>query len=589
MTPTSEENTSYADSRRPEVALITNHGYAGAEIPVGGAPDTGGQNFYVNTLALKLERLGYRVTIFARGGFPHFDGTSMRTGMEFLSEFVRYVFIPGGGAEFIAKEDIAIALDEEVEWLEAFVRDEADARGCDPWEVYEFINSHYWDAGVIAVRLVERWRDDAVARAMASLLEYCVPPDELELMESLRHARALGSSPGFHLGRLLIHHFALRHDELDHQVRAAASTWATQRRLRPEEENALVDQVNRSVATHEDADAPMRRLIAADALGQRILALCPEVDERLKRNLERVNRHVWTPHSLGELKDFNFHGRNPAVRRSLKFCERRNHERVVAAGSRAVVATSAKIADRLWVHYRAPVADTFYFPPCVDGDVFRPYSEEEIAPTYEYLAERTGLEIEQIRSSCIVFETSRMDRTKRKDLLLSAFAQLTDRHPESLLFIGGGPENEHFEYLENQLDETPALRGRAFLLRAIPDAHLGPMFSIADIYASASEMEGFGMSVSQAAAAGTAIVSSDWIPFSLHHAPTDCELFPAGDTDAMAAAMDRLLSNPDEREQRAERLREVARGLDWTRKAADFLGYLRRHGFEITEGLDNDR
>ena len=42
---------------RPELALITNHGYAGVEIPVGGAADTGGQNFYVNSLSLALERL----------------------------------------------------------------------------------------------------------------------------------------------------------------------------------------------------------------------------------------------------------------------------------------------------------------------------------------------------------------------------------------------------------------------------------------------------------------------------------------------------------------------------------------------------
>ena len=45
------------------MALITNHGYGGPDIPVGGAPDTGGQNNYVNTLAAKLEVLGYKVTI----------------------------------------------------------------------------------------------------------------------------------------------------------------------------------------------------------------------------------------------------------------------------------------------------------------------------------------------------------------------------------------------------------------------------------------------------------------------------------------------------------------------------------------------
>ena len=73
---------------RPEVALITNHGYAGVEIPLGGAPDTGGQNFYVNQLAEALERLGYAVTIFARGGFPFFESDRVREGTEQLSEHV---------------------------------------------------------------------------------------------------------------------------------------------------------------------------------------------------------------------------------------------------------------------------------------------------------------------------------------------------------------------------------------------------------------------------------------------------------------------------------------------------------------------
>ncbi len=59
----------FKKAKRPDIALITNHGYAGVEIPFGGAPDTGGQNMYVNSLAKALDALGYRVTIFARGYF----------------------------------------------------------------------------------------------------------------------------------------------------------------------------------------------------------------------------------------------------------------------------------------------------------------------------------------------------------------------------------------------------------------------------------------------------------------------------------------------------------------------------------------
>ena len=89
MTP---ETISFINLQRPNLALITNHGYGGAVIPVGGAPDTGGQNLYVNAYAEALDKLGYKVTIYARGGFPFFNSERIRKGQEFLSPNIRYIY-----------------------------------------------------------------------------------------------------------------------------------------------------------------------------------------------------------------------------------------------------------------------------------------------------------------------------------------------------------------------------------------------------------------------------------------------------------------------------------------------------------------
>lgn len=579
----------YRDSERPEIAHITNHGYGGPELPVGGAPDTGGQNFYVNTLAQVLDRLGYRVTIFARGGFPDFESDRLRTGTAHLSAHVRYVYVPGGGDHFIRKEDIAVALDEELEWLDAFIRREAEAKGCEPWEVYAFVNTHYWDAAVLGVRLVERWRDDAVWQSIARMLEGVIPDEALEDARRSRHWRAMGEVPGFHLGRLLVDRVGQRHLPIHLQVRAAASSWAASKGLGVDIENRLVEAVAEALERVSDTfSAAFELLVASAALGQSILALAPEIDERLKSHLGRLDRHVWTPHSLGELKDFNYR-RSPAeVRRKLKFCERRSHERMVCARTRAFAATSSKMAEKLWTHYRVPVEDTFYFPPCVDGQIFRPYSEREKAVTYAYLAEVSGLSTRELEAGRIVFETSRMDRTKRKNLLLAAFARLVADYDRVYLFIGGGPENEVFEDLYERLDHMETLAGRAFLTRAIPDEHIGPLFSIAEVYATPSEMEGFGMSVSQAAAAGTPIVSSDKIPFSVQHAVGDVEIFPAGDIRALVEALCRVLDHPAEARERARGLREKVRSLDWELKTVEFLNYLRLRGFEVPAGISED-
>ncbi len=588
MSDSSQEQV-YHRSRRPEIAQITNHGYGGPDIPVGGAPDTGGQNLFVNTLSLVLERLGYKVTIFARGGFRHFHSDRLRTSTEYLSEHVRYVYVPGGGDHFLAKEDIAIALDEQSEWLDAFVRQEAEARGCAPWEVYEFINTHYWDAAVLGTRLVERWRNDVVGWSMQRLLEGVVPEDALKEARERRHWRAMGEVPGFHLGRLLIHWVGQRTLPIHQQARAAASTWSASKGLDATIENQLVDSVEEALKrVSSGSSLAYERLVASAALGQAILTLEPEIDERLKRDLDRVDKHVWTPHSVGELKDLNFLRRSLETRRQMKFCERRSHERMVSGRTRAIAATSAKMAEKLWTHYRVPLEETFYFPPCVDSRVYRHYraEEAEVGAAYRYLAGVSGLSEDELRGGRIVFEASRMDQTKRKDLLIGAFSRIVKDYDGLYLFIAGGPENELFQSLERQIDYSDALEGRAFLTGAIPDEHMGPLFSIAEVYASPSEMEGFGMSVSQAAAAGTSIVSSDKVPFSVQFAAGASEIFPSGDSRALANALRRVLDGGAEIADRVRSLQAKVDDLDWERKTTEFLDYLRQRGIEVAAGID---
>ncbi len=569
----------------PEIALITNHGYGGTQIPFGGAPDTGGQNVYVNTLAGKLEKLGYKVTVFARGGFPYFESDEMRRGVDYLSPLIRYVFVPGGGESFIRKEDISVALDEQLNWLFGFCQSEAEARGCQPWELFEFVNSHYWDAAVLAVGLIERWRNLIVERSLSQLLSGVVTESTFQALHDGLHWRALGESPDFYLGRMLMYHVRLSDSSIEHQVRGAASLWSSARSLDATVENRVVDHVMENLQRPDvHLDPRYEQLVAAAALGREILAQEPDADRNLKRQLARCDRHVWTPHSLGELKDFNYRHRSRSERRDLKFCERRNHERMICQRTHAFAATSAKIAERLWTHYHVPVEGTYYFPPCVDRDVFRAYTEDEKQSTFRWLSESTGLSVDELASKPLIFETSRMDRTKRKDLVMAAFAEIAAKHPDCYLLIGGGPENDVFESLQQQLELTPMLKGRAFLLSAIPDEYIGPMFSVAHIYATASEMEGFGMSVSQAASAATPVVSTDTIPFSIHHAAEESLLFEPGDKQGLVDALDRLLSDPDEHAWRAEAIEKTLEELDWLTRVGDFLAYLNRRGFEIAPG-----
>ena len=105
-----------------------------------GLPDTGGQVVFVLELAKQLIELGYAVDIVTRRfeDQPEFDdmGTHLRVWR-----------IPFGGPDFIRKEDMHDHLDEFVRRFLDTLRE----RGLN----YEFINSHYWDAGFAGQEIAE--------------------------------------------------------------------------------------------------------------------------------------------------------------------------------------------------------------------------------------------------------------------------------------------------------------------------------------------------------------------------------------------------------------------------------------------------
>jgi len=522
--------------------------------------------------------------VFTRGGFPHFDGARLRREPEYLGAHVRFVYMPGGGEAFLRKEDMAQALDEELVWLDRFVRAEAAERGRAPWEMYELWNSHFWDGGLLGVGLTERWRDDVAAEALARLLSGVVADEELERVRRGRHALALGLAWIHHLGRLLLELEGSPATPAPSRVRASASRWAAVRGLGRKQASALLVAVEHALRQHGRELAPaLEPLVAADALGQAVLEHSPEVAAWAEEALRRVERHVWTPHALA-----SFDEDGAAGRRELRLCERRCHERLVAGCTRAFAATSAALAERLRSHLGAPAESIFYFPPCVDRGRFRRHAPDEVAAAYGYLSGLSGVPEGELRRARLVFETSRMDPTKRKDLLLDAFARVVETargaSGSAYLFIGGGPDNEVAQALRRQIASHAALRGRAFLTGFIPEQHLAPLFSLAAVYASPAEAEDFGMTVSQAAASGTAVACSDLIPFPRQYAPGDAIILPAGDVEDWVQALRRLLDDDRDRADRGRRLAERVKVLDWDAQTRAFLEHLGRRGLAIAAG-----
>lgn len=119
--------------------MVSTHGYVSAEPPLGAA-DTGGQVVYVIELSRKLAQLGYEVDIWTR----QFEG---QPACDDVSPGVRVLRVPCGGPEFIPKEHLYQSL---LEWSENALRLITRQR-----LAYDFVSSHYWDAGFAAQRLCE--------------------------------------------------------------------------------------------------------------------------------------------------------------------------------------------------------------------------------------------------------------------------------------------------------------------------------------------------------------------------------------------------------------------------------------------------
>jgi mannosylfructose-phosphate synthase len=129
----------HAGSSLPRIAMISTHGYVAAVPPLG-AVDTGGQVVYVIELSKKLAQLGFEVDIWTRRfeDQPEYD---------IVNDRVRVIRMPCGGNEFIPKEYLFEHIPEWNTNALRFIKKHELK--------YNFINSHYWDAGLAGQTLSE--------------------------------------------------------------------------------------------------------------------------------------------------------------------------------------------------------------------------------------------------------------------------------------------------------------------------------------------------------------------------------------------------------------------------------------------------
>jgi glycosyltransferase involved in cell wall biosynthesis len=283
--------------------------------------------------------------------------------------------------------------------------------------------------------------------------------------------------------------------------------------------------------------------------------------------------HVWVPHSLGALKKENM---PPSSWAHLRIDERIEHERAILPELDGCVSTSAAIREAFMRHYQ--YEPKYFLPPCVDEYRFRPMSPDVYEPVWAFLAEHSPLTAEEIRPRPLILEISRTDKTKRKDILIRAFAKVKKQIPDALLAVTADPlAGDLYRELQH-LIERKGLDQDIIVLGSVWE-QLPMLYNAASVYCTPSVMEGFGMSAQEAAAVGTPVVASDLVPFvveylldhrSVERMPMERDgepvellfgeggvVVPADFVDGFAEAMIRLLTDESLRRSMGRRAHEI--------------------------------
>jgi glycosyltransferase involved in cell wall biosynthesis len=310
-------------------------------------------------------------------------------------------------------------------------------------------------------------------------------------------------------------------------------------------------------------------------------------------NLRAATRvpHVWVPHSLGALKKRNM---DPSTWHGLRIDERIQHEKALLPELDGAVATSTAIRDTFLNDYG--YMPKYLLPPCVDIDRYRPRAGSECDHIFEFLAAHSNRTAAELRTRTIVTEISRTDRTKRKDVLINAFARVHERLRGAFLVVAldphAGPAYDEAAALihDLHLEDDVAVLGSVW-------EQLPCLYAVTAVYCTPSVMEGFGMSAEEAAATGKPVIASDLVPFATEHLlggnPSHVRfdgladpkrvllqgegaiVVPADDVEGFAHALEMLLSNDQLRADMGDKaLGITVPYFTWERRTRDLLNDL---------------
>lgn len=167
----------------------------------------------------------------------------------------------------------------------------------------------------------------------------------------------------------------------------------------------------------------------------------------------------------------------------------------------------------------------------------------------------------------LVVAVGRLVPVKRFDRLIRAAVALREQVPDlAVEIVGTGPEREALESLvaSLQADDLITFRGR------VDDDELVELYQRAWVVASTSVREGWGMTLTEAAACGTPVVATR-IPGHTDAVAEGTSGLLVDDDDELVPALASVLTDTDLRERLQAGARLHAAGFTWTNTATRIL------------------
>ncbi|MFH1830099.1 MAG: glycosyltransferase [Pseudomonadota bacterium] len=594
-------------SDRPHILLLNPQGYAGPTFPFS-ARDSGGQIDYVNYEARSLADMGYRVTVAARSFKPEVKYASYgdRKGVSFMDGtdgMVRYVFVPGilgSEAPFLCKEEIYRDLETMALNLWTFLNFEAESASLKPWDVSSilFINSHYVDGGMMGQLLVRLWQSQRAAEYLNQHFAPILKNAEFNPVSFLDNLN-------LNFGKAVLEAYNQTNgngDSREQANRAEVLRWAAKKlKWSDERIKRVIEGLHKKPGKNKSFSEDS---MDATSIGRRLLVEARDIHKGLKKELRRLNRHAWTPHSIGALKEHRaiISGaaqENPHKHMEMNFPVRGFLEGALLRGknnplehlpppARIVVETSPEIGEAMFWEGRTEKKRALQFLPGIDPSIYYPrqsVDDKDVQAMFEDLVRREVVPRQVVEALLnnpqnfnIIIEASRTDETKRKEWVIEAYAMLPEnmRH-NTFLFITGERNEETkeiYDPLRQRIDELE-LGNNVFLVGRVPNEHMGAFSCLPHCkgprafqhmqFVIASRMEGWGMAAQNSVAGGLPLIGSKHTPVAGYLRYQDNAAMVVFDDTIMSfsKAMQILIENRENALAMAERGRAIAQQHTW--------------------------